>query len=248
MTNEVGSTELSLRRAVSQMIGAVRTSWRLLLLAGIAVFAPVTLIDTIGPFGEIELDSLSDPGVVARDFLALGATIVPLIGSVFYSGVVADAVMRHRDGKGHDLGHIARTLPYGRLAVVDIALILVAFVGFLLFLVPGFVFLVWFSLVAPAVKIEDLGVRTAFGRSRALIRQHFWKAAALVIPAVILEGLLDAAGEWIAYEVLEEGVLVEWLSSLVGSMLAGPVFALVVVTLFLDLRAEAEAPDWRLRP
>lgn len=229
--------ELSLRRVLAQIWGTLRASWRLLLLAGLVVFAPVTLIDTISPFDEVDV---TDPKEIPLIFLALGATIVPLLGTVFYSGVVADAVMRHRDGRGHEIRHIARTLPYVRLALVDIALILVAGVGFILLVVPGFVILVWFSLVAPAVKIEGLGVRRAFGRSRELIRQHFWKAAGLVIPAVIIETLLDEAGDWLVLEFFEEGFLADWLAALAGSLLSGPVFAVVVVILFLDLRAEAQ--------
>jgi len=231
--------ELRLRRVLAQIWGTFRTSWRLLLLVGLVVFAPVTLIDTVGPYGDVDLDP-SDSDAIPLTLLAIGAAIVPLLGTVFYSGVVAAAVMRHRDGSGHDIRHTVRTLPYARLAIADVALILVAGVGFLLLLVPGFLFLVWFSLVAPVVKIEGLGVRQAFGRSRTLIRQHFWKAAGLVIPAVILETLLDAAGEFLAFELLNEGTVADWLGSLAGSLLSGPVFAVVVVTLFLDLRAERE--------
>jgi hypothetical protein len=46
--------------------------------------------------------------------------------------------------------------------------------GFILLIVPGIIFGVWFSLAAYAVVAEDLGVIAAMKRSRQLVKNRFW--------------------------------------------------------------------------
>lgn len=227
---------LSLRRVLEQVVGAYRSSWRALLGVGLVVYVPLGALDSLSLFDHVEIQSLDDRQGLALLALALAAAVLPLLGTVFYSGVVAAAVMHYREGHRHDLTQLARDLPYARLIVADLALVLVTALGLVLLVVPGFVFLVWFALLAPVVEIENRGVRAAFVRSRALVRRHFWKVAALVWPVSILQSALEGGADELAFRIFGEGFLSDWLGSLVGNLLATPPFALIVVVLFLDLR------------
>jgi len=229
-------TELSLRRVLRQLVGALGGNWRELIVFGLFVFVPIGLLTALVPFDELELERLDDREALVALGLALITGLISMLGTVLYAGVIAGAVNSHREGIDRPLGEIARSLPYGRLMAADIALILVVAIGFVLLLVPGFVFLVWFALVAPAIEVEHRSVRSGLRRSRELVRPHFWKVAVLVWPAFLLQGTLEEAGEEIASDLLGGSWLSDWLGSVAGSMLAGPTFALVVVILFLELR------------
>lgn len=234
------SSELSLRRVLRQVAGALGGNWRELIVFGLLVFVPIGLLTALVPFDELELEGLDDREALVGVGLALITGLVAMLGTVLYAGVIAGAVNSHREGVDRPLVEIVRSLPYGRLIAADIALILVVGVGFVLLLVPGFVFLVWFALVAPAIEVEHRDVRSGLRRSRELVRPHFWRVAVLVWPAFLLQGALEEAGEEIARDLIGESWLSDWVGSVAGAMLAGPTFALVVVVLFLELR-ELEA-------
>ena len=88
---------------------------------------------------------------------------------------------------------VMRTTPYLPLIATSLLFSLGLGVGLSLFIVPGLVFFAWFVLAAPLVKIEGLGVREAFRRSRQLERGSFWPVLLLVGSVYLLsEGLTTA--------------------------------------------------------
>ena len=76
--------------------------------------------------------------------------------------------------------------------LIDLLWVALIIFGFLALLVPGFVFLAWFALVAPACEIEDRGIRDSFRRSRELVRGHFWIVLLLVVGSLLAEELLTS--------------------------------------------------------
>ncbi len=103
-------------------------------------------------------------------------------------------------------------------------------------IVPGLIFLTWFALVGPAIEVEHHGVASAFRRSRELVRPHFWKVASLVVPTLLAEGHIAGAAESGSVSALGESFAGEWAGSVVGNLVAAPIFALAVVVLFYELR------------
>jgi len=230
------AAKLDLGEVLRTIVSGLRENWLALLLFGLAVFLPVGLLTTLLPVEDLEFDRLDDREVLEAIAVALAAGLISLLGTVLYAGVISGAVNAHREGTDRSFSGIARSLPFGRLIAADFTLIIVVAVGFVLLVVPGFAFLVWFALVAPAIEIEHRTVRSGLRRSRELVRGNFWRVALLVWPAFLLQGYLEEAGESLAHNLLGEGWVSEWLGTVAGSMLAGPTFALVVVILFLELR------------
>ena len=116
---------------------------------------------------------------------AIGAaaliTLTATIGEVFFAGVVAAVAGRHRDPDSalrHRAGEVVdvlRRLPVMRLLAIDMLFVLAVVAGFVLLIVPGVILFTWFVLAAPVSEIEDRGVRSAFARSRSLVRGNFWR-------------------------------------------------------------------------
>lgn len=224
-------------RAVAASIGrVVRTSWLELLVLGLVLFVPLGLLTALAPGDGIVIERLDDPRLIPILTVGAAQVIAPLVGTVLFAGIVTSAVVRERGGHGHHIGEIVRGLPYGRLIAADILLVLAFGLGMLLFLIPGIFALVWFCLVAPVIEQEDETVGGAFRRSRALVRGHFGQVAALVVPAIVIQVVIESAVETAALAAFGHGFGAEWFGAAASDMLADPVFALIVVTLYLELR------------
>ncbi len=103
------------------------------------------------------------PGLLAPLLVIAG---VATFGTTFFAGLL-DRIVGEEE-RGHprrSLREVLRTLPYWRLIGADVLLSLGAVVALLLLVVPGLIFYTFFSLVGPAVVMEDRGVFDGFRRS-----------------------------------------------------------------------------------
>lgn len=232
------AAKLDLGRVVRETVRTCREQWRLLLVAGLIVFIPLGFVEALdASLQELDFDDLDDAAFLGVLAVAFGHAGSALLGEVFYAGVVAAGVSQTRRGAQPRLREIARTIPYGRLAVVDVQFALIAAVGLLLLVVPGFIFFVWFVLAGPVVEVEGRRPVAALRRSRELVRGSFWRVVAIVIPLELGTNLLvDVAGS-AGHAVLGESFLAEWAGSALGGVVATPIWAATIVVLMYELRA-----------
>ncbi len=110
---------------------------------------------------------------------------------------------------------------------------IVIFLGFLFFIVPGIIFLVWFLLVPYVFVDEGLSGTAALRRSRELVRGHWWEMAstALVVEIFGLLVLIPYLGD---------------LAYLIVTVALSTIFAVRYVQL-KELKA-AGAPSPRIHP
>ena len=237
MSPEPKPTKLKLRPILGRIANGYRHDWKLLLLVGLLVFIPVGLVTAIHPSEGYEFDDWSGNWLPVLIALIVTQTALPLLGGVFYSGVVAAGEQEREWGTRHGIGHIARTLPYWTLILADIALVFVVAFGFLLLIVPGIIFLAWYSLIAPVIEIERLGVRAAFRRSRELVRPHLWRVIGIALPLLIVQALLEDGGERFGHGLLGDTFLGNWLASVTANLLGAPLYALTVLALYFEIVA-----------
>lgn len=223
------------RAALREIVAAFRSRWRTLLVVALALFVPLSLITSLGSGEGIVIEEWDGASTVAAIGIGALGVALPLLGTVLYSGMVCAVYVHRRSGVEHDLGHVARNLPYLRLIAADLLLVLAVLVGLILFLVPGLVLLAWFSLVAPIIELERREVRAAFGRSRALVRRSFWPVFALAVPASFLQSAIEGGGESLGVALVGESYLGEVVGSVAGNVLSAPIFALTVLVLYHDL-------------
>ena len=229
------ASDLSIGAVLRRIAAGYRHDWKLLLVVGLIVFAPIGLVTSSTSLDHIEIEKWD--GVESAFLLTLGIAqaSLTLLGAVFYSGVVAAGERARIGGERRSIVEVARHLPYGPLIVADLVLVALLFVGFLALIIPGFIFLTWYALVAPVVEIEECSARRSFRRSRQLVRPHFWRVAAVMIPLVFLQGILDAVGEGIADGLFGDSFLGDWAGSVLPDLLASPVYALTVLALYFEL-------------
>jgi hypothetical protein len=189
------------------------------------------LFDVVG-------DKLGDyPGLLAPLLVLAG---VATFGTTFFAGLL-DRIVGEEE-RGHprrSLGQVLRTLPYWRLIGADVLLSLGAVVALLLLLVPGLIFYTYFSLVGPAVVMEERGVFDGFRRSVRLVRGHFWLTFLLVtLPILVEEDLVHG----IVALVGDAAPLVVFVVNALAGAAVGSIVALVEVMLASRLAMRKPEP------
>ena len=66
-------------------------------------------------------------------------------------------------------------MPIKRLILLDLVLTFGTALGFLLLVIPGLIWLAYFSLAPALIKFEHRGVWDSMRRSRELVRGNFWR-------------------------------------------------------------------------
>jgi Uncharacterised protein family (UPF0259) len=231
---------LSLRGVVRDVAAAYRTHWLFLIVAAIIVLLPQALADALLGSLQVEgIHSARDVAVVAAVPLTVA---VNLFGQAFYAGLTAAAVVEWR--AHHPLPNLQallRTIPLGRLVLLDIVLTLGTAIGFLLLVIPGLIFLGYFSIAPTLVKIEHEDVWGSMRRSRELVRGNFWRVFATVVGTIAITEIAAALIS-APFHAVEVVTLVDLLVDGLFQPIEGLVLVVVALAL-LELRGEAPETD-----
>lgn len=151
------------------------------------------------------------------------AAFVTLAGVFWLQGVLVKAVEDVRDGRA-DLS-VRATLEYAlpRINVLSAAgfLALIGITaGSALFILPGLVLLTFWSMIVPAIVLENAGVFHAFRRSWQLVRGHAWSVFTVLFMTMLL---LIVAGLLLALAV--SPIDSEWIEPLLVNVVANSLFA-----------------------
>ncbi len=183
-----------------------------------------------------------------------GSSFLAFLLTVVWSAIIHTAMfMASSDaflGQPIDIGALVqRALP--RATPMAIAYILATFwvsLGFLFFLIPGFLIACRVFAVPSAVAVENAGVAAAFGRSATLssgIKWHiFWTAFLTILLYVVAYFIVFAAGMWIGTQA-HLPILSTCLVAL-GLIVIGPIIPIVSTLLYYDARIRKEGFDIQL--
>jgi hypothetical protein len=243
-TNPKAEHQLSVRGVARDIATVYRRHWRFLIPTAIVVLLPQSLVDGL-------LDGLNVEGINSAKDVAIVAAVpltvaVNLLGQAVYAGMAAAAVVEWRtDQPLPRIGTLARSLPLGKLIVLDIVLSVGAAIGFVLLVIPGLVFLAYFSLSPPLVKFEHRSVLGSLKRSAQIVQGNFWRVLLIVVGVTLLtESVVSAisapfhgVGAVAAVDLASQGLL-------------EPVEGLAIVLVafrLLDMRGEMLPPSELLR-
>jgi hypothetical protein len=178
--------KLSVRRTFGEMGTVYRRHWAFLVVAAVVVLLPQTIADAFleGGFHVDHIRSLADAATIG---LALLTAAVNLMGQAVYAGLTAAAVVDWRAGQPlPPLSALLRSMPIGRLIVLDAVITIGAAVGFLFLVVPALVFLTYVAASAPIMKLEHLRVRESIRRSIGLVRGQARRVFAIVAGTILI--------------------------------------------------------------
>jgi hypothetical protein len=204
----------------------------------LVIFALDALQGTI--FTQLAVDHLGLESV-AFAFVYGASTL----GLTFYSGMLERMVGAvERNERPQPIGQVLRTLPWLRLFVADILLLVIGGVAALLFVLPGLVVDTVFALVGPLINLLGSTVRQAFRRSVQLVWPHFVLVFCFVaIPLAVEHEVLVLVHDLVPHEAV--GVV--FLSTFVVGTVFGIGLGLSEVSLAERLVRGAHGPGEGVR-
>lgn len=125
----------------------------------------------------------------------------------------------------------------GSVLLVSLLAGLIILVGLILLVIPGIIFAVFLAVAIPALVIENKRGTDALGRSWNLVKGSFWHVLGTVIVAGLIGGLVSS----LIGAIGGNNWFLSWIFTSIGQIVAAPFNALVLVILYLDLRARQES-------
>jgi Uncharacterised protein family (UPF0259) len=187
MLAEMGSKPLEVKGVLKDTTRVYRSLFRRSVVTGFVVFALL---------GLIELIAQATHNVNVALVFGLLAVATGFVGTTFVQGALVDAVdSEHRGVAVPSVGELYRTSwqRLGSLVWLSIITGLGVAFGLLLFIVPGVLLAIRWTLGAPIVMLEGLGARAAMKRSRELVRGHRGEVLRVLVNVwvrTLLAGLL----------------------------------------------------------
>jgi hypothetical protein len=202
-------------------------------IPGLVIFA----LDAIWATIFIELSADHHGLLSALSAFAFGAST---LGLTFYSGMLERLIGSVERGEpAQPVMQVVRTLPWARLLLAEVFLVLIDTVAGVLVVVPGLVVDTLFALVGPLINLLDCSVRDAFRRSVRIVWPHFFLVFLFVtLPLVFEHEILVLVAE----AVHDEKTWVIFLSTFIVGDLFGMALGLMEVTLAERLVRGAHGP------
>jgi hypothetical protein len=165
---------------------------------------------------------------------------------------IASAYLGGRTDWRSSLGYALRHLH--SIVLVTVLAGLAAGLGFILCVLPGIYFGVAFSLAVPVLLTEGTRGRRALGRSRALVKDYWWRVFGVLVLGYILSGILAGAieGAVVGLTSVSSGdssltaIVVSVVAGTVSKLVTTPFVAAFIIVVYIDLRVRKEAFDLQL--
>jgi hypothetical protein len=173
--------------------------------------------------------------VAAAPGLAFIATIISLVATTLFTGMVVELVADVREGRRDaNIGQLLRTVTpvLGNLILVAIAAGVGILIGLVLLVIPGLYLATMWAVAAPVVVLERPGGLRALGRSRELVKGNGWNVFAVILLLVLLVGLFAGL---IGFAAESAGTGVGLVVRVVVGVLTAPISALAAAVLYFEL-------------
>jgi hypothetical protein len=191
---------------------------------------------------------------------ALPGAIISFAATYVVQASLIKAVQDVRDGRADlDLGQTVQAAGPFILPVIGASILagIGVAIGFILFIVPGFILLTYWCLIVPFIVLGGSGVFASFGHSWRTVRGYAWRVFGTYVLVFLI---LIAFAIVLGFALL---VVPLWLRSFVNNIVSGtliaPFLALVATLIYYRLTAAhagetyiptgpAGAPPWEPRP
>lgn len=182
--------------------------------------------------------------------------LISIVLAMITQGALVRATVAQSEGRRAGLGEtlmagLTMAFPLLGLAIIGgIAML----IGFVLLIVPGIILYLMWSVAAPALVEERLGIGAALGRSRALTKGARWTILGLLLIVLVIAWLISAVAAVINVALYggTEGMTAAVMSGtmpigvMVVSLVTGTIFSAIggvlMTSLYVELRAWKDGP------
>lgn len=200
----------------------------------------------VGPEAVAEVG----PGLIVGGVLVgAAAGVVSFLGTLLVNAAlirtVSEAYLGRVVGIGETYGFVVRRL--GTIIWASILTSVIVAVGFILLVVPGIIFMLWFAFVTQVVVVEGTNAVGALKRSRALASGNLGKifilGLILWVAAVVVAGIFGWVSALIVQGPGAGAVVLRTLLDRTGTLLLQPFVSACWILLYYDLRIRKEGFD-----
>lgn len=220
-------------------------AWRALLAEPARIVVPAVVIFAVD---ALEGTFFTELAVDHRGLESLAGTFVfgaSTLGLVLYSGLLERLIGAvERNEQIQPVRTVLRTLPWFRLVVADLVLLVVGAIAAVVVVIPGLIVDTLFALVGPLINLLGCTVPEALRRSVTLVRPHFVLVFCFVaIPLAAEHEVLVLVADLVPHENLA----LVFLSNFVLGCTFGIGLGLTEVSLTEQLVRGAHGPDEGVR-
>ena len=206
--------------------------------------------------GNLRAEALNSADQRAIMGIGLLVFVISIVLATITQGALVRATVAQSEGRRASLGEtvmegVTMALPLIGLAILSGIAILI---GFALLIVPGIILYLMWSVSAPALVEERLGIGAALGRSRALTKGARWTIFGFLLILLVIAWLISAVGGVINLALYggAEEMMTAALSGnmpigvMVVSLVMGTIFSAIwgvlLTSLYVELRAWKDGP------
>ncbi len=236
----------------------MRRCWILALLYGF--ITGIVGVIWVVYFSKVLVPGSNDPWQIFRALFspaAIGGFVVAFMVFVVFNGALVKIVSAWAKGDtsisvGSALATGVRRFP--RLLVGMLLNGLIAGIGFILLLIPGFYFLVKLQLWMAAMFMDDLGGRESLEASWRVTRGRWWRGAAILTVGFILLyvvalalGAVSALIAALSHLALLEKEIINQVFVAISKVVVLPLIVAVTVVMYNDFKLRSEGGDLAAR-
>jgi hypothetical protein len=220
-------------------------SWRTLKAEPGRVLVPAALIFGLEAFSGVFFTKIATDNLGLESIAGAFVFGASSLGLTFYSGMLERLIGTvERNEPAQPILQVIRTLPWVRLLLAELLLLVIGAVAAAAALLPGLVVGTLFALVGPLINLLDCRVPEALRRSVRLVWPHFVLVFTMItLPLAIEHELLILIKEVVPHE---QTFVIFVTSFLLGDVF-GVALGLVEVTLAERLVRGAHGPGEALR-
>jgi hypothetical protein len=211
------------------------------------VFQETTQITVDQQTGAIDAS-----GAVASMITTGVIALLAMVGTQLCNGALIKNVSEAYLGRQSSVGEAYRfVLPkIGTLIWASFLVGVIVMIGFVLLIVPGVIFALWFALTTPAIVAENLKASRGMSRSKALASGNLGKIFGTLFIVAVISWIVQVLFQWggglltggISDTPLAAVVLTQ-VFSIIGQIVAMPIGATAMILLYYDLRIRKEGFD-----
>ena len=182
--------------------------------------------------------------------------LLQMVGGMLCQAALIKSVSETYLGNEITIGQAYRSILPRSLTLIAAAICvtLVNALGFMLFVVPGVIFSLWFSLTTPAIVVENHSATSGMSRSKALVAGNLGKVFAVGLLAALISIIISVlflylarfAGTMLPADSDMLRSFVSHLAGTLGQILMVPISAAASILLYYDLRIRKEGFDLQM--
>lgn len=192
-------------------------------------------------------------GMMLAGLVGMGLTLLlSVVGTQLASAALLRSVSEYYLGKEVTVGEAYGYVLPKLVTLIGAGLLvgIVVMFGFVLLIVPGIIFSLWFTLTTPAIVVENMRATEGMSRSKGLASGNLGKIfSTLFVVAVISAiagGVIGGIGGVLGGRMFGDSVGAEFVMQLFGilaQVVTAPIWAVAIVLLYYDLRIRKEGFD-----